>query len=51
MKRFRTESDGFEGIEYSVMVALIIGSLVLVLVLMMATVTNTFAEVSTVVRR
>lgn len=51
LKRFRTESDGFEGVEYSVMMALIIGALVSVLVLMMASVTDTFETVTTIVRR
>ena len=51
MKRFCRESDGFEGIEYSVMAALIVSALVTVLVLMMTSVTDTFDLVTTIVRR
>ncbi len=47
LKRFLVESDGFESIEYSVMTALIVGSVVIALVIMMVVITDTFANAAT----
>ncbi len=43
-KRFLTGTDGFETVEYSIMTSLIIGGIILALVLMMVTITTTFAD-------
>ena len=44
LKRFLTGTDGFETVEYGIMTSLIIGGVVLALVLMMVTITDTFAN-------
>jgi len=46
-KRFLTESEGFEMIEYGVMTAMIVGAVVVALISMMIVIGNTFAEVAT----
>ncbi len=46
-KRFFTETDGFEMVEYGVMTAIIVGAVVVALISMMIVIGNTFAEVAT----
>ena len=43
-KRFLKETDGLETAEYGIMTALIIGAIVVTLVLLMVTITDTFAN-------
>ena len=49
LNRFLNATDGFEMIEYGIMTALIVGAIVAALVLMMVTVTDTFANVALLV--
>ena len=46
-KRFFTETDGFEMVEYGVMTAIIVGAVVVALISMMIVIGDTFAEVAT----
>lgn len=45
--RFLTGSDGFETVEYGIMTSMIIIGIVAALVLMMVTITDTFANAAT----
>lgn len=45
--RFLTGSDGFETVEYGIMTSMIIIGIVAALVLMMVTITDTFANTAT----
>jgi len=47
LRRFFTETDGFEMVEYGVMTAMIVGAVVVALISMMIVIGNTFAEVAT----
>lgn len=47
LKRFLTETDGFEMVEYGVMTAIIVGAVVVALISMMIVIGDTYAEVAT----
>ena len=44
LKRFLKETDGLETAEYGIMTALIIGAIIVTLMLLMVTITDTFAS-------
>ena len=47
LRRFFTETDGFEMVEYGVMTAIIVGAVVVALISMMIVIGDTYAEVAT----
>lgn len=49
LKRFYSESDGLEGVEFSVLTAVIIGTVVVVLTIMMIAVNGTFSDTTLIV--
>lgn len=49
LKSFLLESDGFEGIEYSVMTALIVGAVVAVLTLMALAMNDAFVNIASII--
>lgn len=49
LKSFLVESDGFEGIEYSVMTALIVGAVLIPLTLMTSAMNDAFVNIASII--